>query len=392
MRLGIYVDGSFRRAPDGTLLSDGESGPFLRFGREVGRQFDELVLFGRSAPEGAAAEHPVPDSQAVRLAELPYYANLARLGAVVRAVGSTARGLWRGLDDVDVVWAFGPHPFALLLALFAIVRRRRVVLGVRQDTMAYFRSRLRSPKQSVLLAPLAVLDALWRLLARFVPVTVVGTALERAYGGPRPGVLSMTVSLVPRASVAAAPRDGEPSEVVELLTVGRVEPEKAPELAVEALARLNHGGDRVWRLTWVGTGKLEAAARTAADERGIGDRLDLAGYVPFGEPLLERYRAADVFVHVAVTEGTPQVIVEALGTATPVVATDVGGVSAALDGGAAGLLVPPGDAAALERAIRATVADPAARRARVERGLELARGRTLEAQAGRVAEWLRGRA
>jgi glycosyltransferase involved in cell wall biosynthesis len=66
----------------------------------------------------------------------------------------------------------------------------------------------------------------------------------------------------------------------------------------------------------------------------------------------------------------------------------VGGVSAALENGGAGLLVPPEDQDALVAAVL-RLADDAELRARlVDRGLELARGRTLEAEAERVARFL----
>ena len=66
----------------------------------------------------------------------------------------------------------------------------------------------------------------------------------------------------------------------------------------------------------------------------------MTGFIPFGPGLLERYRDAHAFVHVSLTEGLPQVLYEAMGSGLPIVATDVGGVSDALEGGQAGLVVP----------------------------------------------------
>ncbi len=387
-RLGLYIDAQYR-SDGGRVLTNFESFPFLRFAVEVGGHFDALVLFGRAAPEGVGVDHALPPGPA--LAPLPYYESLARLGAVARATSGVVRAMWRGLERVDVVWAFGPHPFALLLALLALVRRKRVVLGVRQDTLAYFRTRLRSRRATPLLAPLWVLDRLWKLLARAVGVTVVGAALERLYGGPRRGVMAMTISLVRAQDVAAEPRADPPGDEVELLTVGRLEPEKNPVLAVEALAALQGRNGRRYRLTWIGTGRLGDDVRAAAQRLGVGDRVELPGFVPFGPELMARYRRADVFVHVALTEGAPQVLLEALSAATPVVATDVGGVSAALEDGAAGALVPPRDAGALAGAVARTVADDDGRRARAARGLAIARERSLEAEAARVATWIAGR-
>jgi glycosyltransferase involved in cell wall biosynthesis len=383
VRLGVYIDAQYREDA-GRVLTNFETLPFLSFGTEVAKDFDALVLFGRAAPEDEAEQrdiaHEVPGAE---LAPLPFYPSLADLGAVAAAFARLPGALWRGLGRVDVVWCFGPHPFSLLLALLGLARRKRVVLGVRQDTMRYFRARLRGRAGRPLLGPLWVLDALWRALGRRVPVTVVGEELERAYGGPRPGVLPMQISLVRDADVAAEPRAWAPGPVVELLTVGRIDVEKHPLLLVDALADLGPA----FRLTWVGTGPLAGAVAERARERGVA--VELPGFVPPGPALVARYRAADAFVHVALTEGVPQVLVEAMATGLPVVATAVGGVRAALHGGEAGLLVPPDDRAALVAAVRRLVADGAGRERRAAFALGLARERTLEAEAGRVARWLR---
>jgi glycosyltransferase involved in cell wall biosynthesis len=185
-----------------------------------------------------------------------------------------------------------------------------------------------------------------------------------------------------------APGERDWSGEIVLLTVGRIDAEKNPFLVVEALAELNRRRPGRFRLRWVGVGPLAEDVRRRAAEAGVGDRFELPGYMPFGPELLDLYRGAHAFVHVSLTEGVPQVLTEALASGTPIVATDVGGVAAALEDGAAGLLVPPDDEDALVEAVL-RLADDAELRARlVERGLELARGRTLEAEAERVARFL----
>jgi glycosyltransferase involved in cell wall biosynthesis len=82
------------------------------------------------------------------------------------------------------------------------------------------------------------------------------------------------------------------------------------------------------------------------------------------------------------------VIVEALATATPVVATDVGGVRAAVDDGTAALLVPADDLGALVAAVRRLADDRALARRLAARGLEVTRELTLEREAARVAEFV----
>jgi glycosyltransferase involved in cell wall biosynthesis len=275
-----------------------------------------------------------------------------------------------------------------VLAALAAVRRKRVVLGVRMDSVRYYGARLRSRRWLPALIPIVAIDAAYRLLARRLPTTVVGADLARRYGHGRPRVLTMIVSLVPAGDVLDEPPTRDWSHTIELVTVGRIEPEKNPRLLLEALHRLDAEQPGRFRLTWAGRGDLEEEVRATASELGLDERLELAGYVPFGPRLLELYRSAHVFVHVSVTEGVPQVLVEALASGTVVVATEVGGVADLLDGGRAGLVVAPGDVDALVTAIRRASDDERLRASLVERGLAVARTLTLEEQAARVARFL----
>jgi glycosyltransferase involved in cell wall biosynthesis len=390
-RLGIYNDGPFsvvdtaegpRVAPDPADL------PFLTFACHVGSKFESIVLFGRvGRPADRGELLLLPDG--VALAALPYYENLLRLRQVARAIPGTAIGFWRGLSRMDVVWVFGPHPFAFLLVGLALLRRKQVVLGVRQDTVAYFRERLPNSRWKPALLLVQAWNAGFRGLARFMRTTVVGTELARSYRGRRSSPLSMTVSLVRDAELVDRPPDRRWSGALELITVGRIDQEKNPLLLVEALAALERERPRRYRLTWAGTGPLEAAVRRRAAQLGVNARIDLLGFVPFGPELLERYRRAHVFVHVSLTEGVPAVLIEALASGTPIVATAVGGVPAALDDGRAGILVPPNDLDALVSALL-TITDDGDRRDKlVEHGLELARTLTLDAQTARVARFIK---
>lgn len=384
-RLGVYVDTTYRTDPDrpGRVCTGSEAYPFMRFMCEVGGHFDGLVVFGRRDPGGTGADHELPSP--VEVVEMPYYENLARGLQVLRAAPGTLARMWRGLDRVDSVLVFGPYPFSPALVLFGLLRRRRVVLGVRQDTMRYFRNRLRHPLAAPVLAPLWVIDRLYRVLSRWLPTVVVGRHLERQYGGPRSGLEALRISLVRAADVVERPASLDWAGPVELLAVGRIDKEKNPLLLVDALAELEHRRPGRFRLVWLGEGPMGEVTRRRARERGVADLIDFGGFVPFGPDLLRRYRAAHVFVHVAVTEAFGQVLTEAMASGVAVVATAVGGVPAAVDDGAAGLLVPPRDLDALVSAIE-TISDDADLRARlIAHGLELTRRHTLEAEAERVA-------
>jgi glycosyltransferase involved in cell wall biosynthesis len=385
-RLGVYQDGPFRLLADGRLAPDPADAPFFRFVTGVSGHFESFTVFARvvGGDDGADESSLLPAG--TRVVRLPDYGSLRRVGGVLRSSLRTGRAFWRGLDDVDVVWAFGPHPFELMLATLGALRGKRIVLGVRQDTPSYFRARLPSPRWKPILAGIDAMDALHRLMAGRLAATVVGEGNARRYKRGR--VLAISPSLVPEEALAAEPPQRNWSGEIELLTVGRIDTEKNPLLLVEAIAELERRRPGVFRLRWVGLGPLLDEVTARAAELGVADRIELLGYLPFPE-LLPHYRQAHAFVHVSFTEGVPQVLNEALACGLPVVATDVGGVSEALDSGRAGLLVPPADRDALVEAVLRITDEADIRRQLVEHGLERARDRTLEAQAARVAAFLR---
>jgi glycosyltransferase involved in cell wall biosynthesis len=387
-RLGVYVDTVVDINHDAqihTVRTNAASLAFLTFVCEVGSSFPGLTIFARQSSD-AGADFPLPGSPAV--AGLPYYPALSP-GALAANAVATARAMWRHLDGVDHLWVFGPHPFGLLLVALAALRRRRVTLGVRQETLAYFASRMTpEARRTGLLLAVRLLDALWRLLSRSLPTTVVGTGNEKTYGGPRAGLHQMSVSLIRRRDLRPAGPRRELTSPIELLAVGRLAPEKSPMLLLDALAMLHSRCPGRFRLTWVGDGELRPAVRERAAELGIENIVSLPGFVPVGPKLMAYYRRSDLFVHVAVTEALPQVLIEAQANAVPIVATDVGGVGVVLDNGKAGVLVPSGNAAALAESVERLVADNGRLTALVKRGRELAEMRTLEETSASAAAFL----
>ncbi len=383
MRLGVYVDDVYRVDDVRGAISTDRA--FLLFVIDVGRYFDRLVVFGRARHTSSASEYVLPST--VSLVELPFYPRLKASRDVIRSGPAALVAMWRGLDQIDAVWVFGPQPFAILLVMLARLRKKRVILGVRQDTVAYFRSRLDGRESVPARLAISLLDLCYRALARSLPAAVVGSTLSRAYSGA-PALLPFKVNLVRTADVVDAPRGADWTGVIDLLTVSRLDPEKNPLLLIDVLSCLNARRPGGFRLTWIGSGPLEGKVRQRAAELGVDQSLDLRGYIAFGPPLLELYRSAHVFVHVALTEGVPQVLLEAMACGIPVVATAVGGVAEALHDGEAGLLVRPRSVEELADAIELLCVSPDLRTRLVARGLRLAAETSIDVEAPRVAAFL----
>ncbi len=101
---------------------------------------------------------------------------------------------------------------------------------------------------------------------------------------------------------------------------------------------------------------LPAALTAQIASAGLAHRIILGGFRADVPALMRRF---SVLCLASDSEGTPNVILEALAAGTPVVATRVGGVPDVVQDGVTGLLVPPGDASALSDALSRLLANPA---------------------------------
>jgi glycosyltransferase involved in cell wall biosynthesis len=146
-----------------------------------------------------------------------------------------------------------------------------------------------------------------------------------------------------------------------LLCVAAVTPDKGHDVLLDALATAT---DLSWRCACVGSLDRDAAfadgVRRATRKHGLGDRVRFAG-PRTGADLDRAYAAADLLVLASRAETYGMVVTEALARGLPVLAAEVGGVTEALghakDRTRPGLLVAPGDPAALGAALRAWLGD-----------------------------------
>jgi glycosyltransferase involved in cell wall biosynthesis len=181
----------------------------------------------------------------------------------------------------------------------------------------------------------------------------------------------------------APPRQAADGTVV-ILSVGRAVPKKGFEDLLAALALLPR--ELRWRFIHVGGGALLPQLKLRATDLGLAERIEWRGSRDEDE-VRAAYRAADLFTLASrVTgdgdrDGIPNVIVEAMSQGLAVVATTAGAIPELVVDNETGVLVPPGDPAALAKALIDLVRDPARRaalgtagEARVRRDFPAARG------------------
>src|SRR5207302_502070 len=141
------------------------------------------------------------------------------------------------------------------------------------------------------------------------------------------------------------------------------------------------------RLVLVGDGEERSYLEQVARALHLMDRVSFVGAREHGE-VIRYMRAADVFVLPSLIESFGIVLVEAMSCGLPIVASKVMGIPAVVEDGVNGVLVPPGDEAALAAGVIRLLTDPAARNQIAERNLAKAADYVLPRIADRfVALW-----
>jgi glycosyltransferase involved in cell wall biosynthesis len=217
-------------------------------------------------------------------------------------------------------------------------------------------------------------------------IIAISTAVEAELVG-RFGVDPAIVTRIPSAvdTQRFRPRDaraalnatlGLPTDAVAVACVAQLIPRKGHDALLRAFAALAPRNPALY-LVCFGRGPLETALARRIDSLGLGSRVRLAG---FRGDLAELLPGCALLVHPAEREGLGVAVLEGLAAGVPVVAARAGGIPDAIDDGVTGLLIPPGDDAALARAIERVLADrslserlSAAGRARVEDAFSIAR-------------------
>jgi glycosyltransferase involved in cell wall biosynthesis len=157
----------------------------------------------------------------------------------------------------------------------------------------------------------------------------------------------------PRVDPALHAALAGPHDLPVVLALARLVHDKGIDVLVEAAADIPRA-----RFAIAGDGPESEALTRQISELGLGERVSLLGWRTDVPALLA---ASDVFVMPSRNEVVAMSMLDAMAAGTPIVATAVGSVAEAVDDERSGLLVPPGDPAALARAISTLLADPALR-------------------------------
>ena len=323
---------------------------------EIGRRLvargHEVTVYSQSKYLGAARVQDHLGMQVVRVPTLP----TKSLEAIAHSAMSTVAAMTRGYDVVHY-HAVGPGIVAPLPRVLGRARVVQTIHGLDGERDKWGR------------AAQAILNLATWMSARVPHDTVtVSSALADHYRTRYGRACTTIVNGV-------TPRTARPADIIRskyglhdggyALFVGRLVPEKRPDLLIKAFAEL----DTDARLVIVGGSSytdsyVDELRRLAARD----DRVVMPGYV-YGDELDEFFTNARTFVQPSALEGLPLTLLEAMGSGTPVIASDIAPHQEVVGRSRTGArLFREGDLAGLVEALQRVDKDPEAERRAASQG------------------------
>lgn len=212
-------------------------------------------------------------------------------------------------------------------------------------------------------------------------------AMTRADPGLRRGV-RVVHNGIPNPPDSPTPAVRDP-DVLTVAVVGRLSPRKAPDIALEAVARMRQSGRQVRLLlcgtTFDGYEWYETQLHTRAQEPDLAGAVDFVGYA---DPIWHTLERVDVVAAPSLREPFGNAVVEAQLARRPVVAAASLGHLETVEDGVTGLLVAAGDPGAMAEALTRLMDDPELAARLADTACEVARRRfSIERYRSEMA-WL----
>jgi glycosyltransferase involved in cell wall biosynthesis len=247
------------------------------------------------------------------------------IGLFLRQLAKVA-GLARKIGPEEAVILRVPGFFPLVFGVMLILRRTPYAVEVMADPALTYSKNSYNVRGRVLLK--LVMVALTKLVCRKAHWSsyVTRRALQDDYP-PAPGAptTDYTTLNLPRAFVRPEPRERADARTLRLVQVGVMQKHiKGQDIMIRAVALLKQAGVPC-TLDFVGDGENRGVFEAMAAEYGVADRVAFGGFASWGDELVARLDAADVFVLPSRQEGLPRALIEASARGLVCYASDLPG-------------------------------------------------------------------
>jgi len=395
MKLSVFINQAFY-SQDGIVSTDLS---FVRYIESFSEVFDTIEILAPVADKSKNQGHYIC-SKNLQLTPLPYYENVGNLAKrSIQIIGPTVRTLNNALTDCDLLWIVGPHPLGWAAANAAKKQHCDAFYHIRGNILNDIKVRFTGMKYYLAYGYAGYMHLVSIYLCHRIPTLTVGKELLELYRHGAFHIDTMSPSLI-SSRVIEETRSllhggaNELSLPIQLLFVGRPEPEKGLTYLFEALNTFNNEQGLNIRLAIVGEAQRgskqkEHNLKKLAHANKIDHLIDWKGYVSYGDELLQIYRQSDIFILPSLAEGIPKVLYEAMATGLPIVSTNVGGIPAIVEHEVDGLLIDAASSAALCNAIMRLSNDHELRQRLISHALSKAEGFTMERSRDEVINKVR---
>jgi glycosyltransferase involved in cell wall biosynthesis len=186
--------------------------------------------------------------------------------------------------------------------------------------------------------------------------------------------------------ISVCSRYSLPQDRFLVFSIGRLVRKKGCDILLDAVQVLKAKNMKLF-FVWIGEGELQQEIERKIDDAGLRDSIRVISPKEVGPErldLLRLLRTADLFVHPSFREGLPGALLEAMALGKACIASRVNAIPEVIQDGVSGILVPPGDHAALADAIAALASDSDRRNALAQAGQSTVLSRFTEEIAAQV--------
>ncbi len=329
----------------------------------LSEHFREATFCARVSRHSRQASYSIPKN--VTICRIPFYDDVKDL--LVRRFylwPSIFVILLRKIRTSDVLIASWPNPVSfLLLFLNKVLPGKRIFsLLVRQNMTKLVKLRYSGISKLAATLFTRFLDwqvRLWGKDCLFLTLSKeTQIELLQSFSHVHRATLPVLSYKVLKGALARNRFESDKRRKTRLLYVGRLAPEKGISILIKAVAFLKSRQGRDIEVCLVGDGEERPALVQLVKKLGLTDVVAFHGYVSFGEQLFAHYSNADIFVLPSLSEGTPNVLIEAMAFGLPIVASRVGGCEELIKDHVTGILTEPGSVQSLQSALQELLDDP----------------------------------
>ena len=319
--MGLYTEAIYSMKEDALYSSD----IFILFFKKLFPD-DRINLIGRVLNSDKVYHYKI-DKKDASFYKLSGYKNIPFLFFIFPLyILFNFKHIKAFVNSTDHLFVATPSPVSILLILLFRFRKKKITIFVRQDTRELVRHRYKTNFFPLLITNIleSIVESIVKTDKKII-VFAFGSSIKNRFLKYSKNVFLIADS---RYSASNIMNDAQLKQIpwnkeVKLLFIGRLEKGKGIENLINVFASIV---DLNYSLTIIGDGNLIITLKDMCNSLQIMNHVTFTGFVPFGEALFELIKKHHIHILPSLSEGLPQVVLEAMACGLLTIGTDAGGI------------------------------------------------------------------